>query len=180
MKKVLALISTLLLGASMQAYAITGMTTPSVTTTSAEPHIAVVNVQQVLQQSPKVAELSKKLQDQFKARQEKLDGSQKALQEQLEKFKKDAPTMAAKDRDSLQKKITDDRANLVKEVVAFQQDLNKEQGKVMQGILNQLNGIISGLAKKNNYTLVLDAQAVVFATDAADITKQVSKDFNKQ
>ena len=35
-------------------------------------------------------------------------------------------------------------------------------------------------AKKNNYTLVLDAQAVVYAADSADITKQVAGEFDKK
>ncbi len=177
MKKVLAFISSVVLAVSMQAYAAQDM---SKNVAKPEPKIAVVNVQQVLQQSPKVAELSTKLQNQFKTRQQKLDAAQKALQDELDKFKKDSPTMADKDRDALQKKITDDRAGLVKDVVAFQQDLNKEQGKVMQGILSQLNGIIARLAQQSNYSLVLDAQAVVYASDAADITKQVSKAFNEK
>lgn len=178
MKKVLAFISSILLVISMQAYAATQ--DMSKNPTKSDPKIAVVNVQQVLQQSPKVAELSTKLQNQFKSRQQKLDAAQKSLQDELDKFKKDSPTMSDKDRDALQKKITDDRAALVKDVVAFQQDLNKEQGKVMQGILSQLNNIIARLAQQSNYSLVLDAQAVVYASDAADITKQVSKAFNEK
>ena len=177
MKKVLALVGSILLAGSMAVYA-----APDVKNISKMDltKIAVVNMQQVLQQSPKVAELSTKLQNQFKARQQKLDVAQKSLQDELDKFKKDSATMSDKDRDAMQKKITDDRASLVKDVVAFQQDLNKEQGKVMQGILGQLNDIISKVAKQNNYSLVLDAQAVVYATDAADITKQVSKAFNEK
>ena len=178
MKKVLAFVGSILLAGSMAVYA-----APDASKNISKmdlTKIAVVNMQQVLQQSPKVAELSTKLQNQFKSRQQKLDAAQKSLQDELDKFKKDSATMADKDRDAMQKKITDDRASLVKDVVAFQQDLNKEQGKVMQGILGQLNDIISKVAKQNNYTLVLDAQAVVYATDAADITKQVSKAFNEK
>lgn len=140
--------------------------------------VAVVNVQQVLQQSPRVAELSKKLEAQFKARQTKINDEQKALQDELDKFKKDSPTMSQKDRDATQKKIANDRSVLVKEVVAYQQDLQKEQNKIMQGILNDLNGIVSTIAKAQNYSLVLDSQAVIYATDGNDITKDVAKQFN--
>lgn len=140
--------------------------------------VAVVNVQQVLQQSPRVAELSKKLESQFKARQEKISGEQKSLQDELDKFKKESPTMSQKDRDAMQKKIAADRSDLVKQVVAYQQDLQKEQNKVMQGILGDLNGIVSGIAKTQGYSLVLDSQAVIFASDGNDITKDVTKQFN--
>lgn len=153
---------------------------PTDTTTAAMPalKVAVVNVQQVLQQSPRVAELSKKLESQFKARQTKIADQQKALQDELDKFKKESPTMSQKDRDSMQKKIANDRSDLVKQVVAYQQDLQKEQNKIMQGILNDLNGIVSTIAKAQNYSLVLDSQAVIYATDGNDITKEVTSKFN--
>lgn len=142
--------------------------------------VAVVNVQQVLQQSPRVAELSKKLEGEFKTRQTKINDEQKALQDSLDKFKKDSSTMSQKDRDSVQKKISADRSDLVKQVVSYQQDLQKEQNKIMQGILNDLNGIVSTIAKAQNYTLVLDSQAVIFAADGNDITKDVAKQFNSK
>ncbi|SRR5579883_498409 len=172
MKKVLALVSSVLLIAGTQAYAQTNV--------AGQPNIAVVNVQQVFQQSPKIAELNKKLQSQFKPRQDKLVAAQKDLQDELDKFKKESPTMNQKDRDALQRKIVDDQSSLSKDASAFQQDLAKEQGKIMKSVLAQLNDIISGIAKKDNYSLVLDSQAVIYANDSADITKDVSKEFDKK
>ena len=137
------------------------------------------NVQQIFQQSPKIADLNKKLQAQFKGRQEKLIAAQKSLQDELDTFKKESTTMSQKDRDQMQKKIVDDQTALSKDANTFQQDLSKEQNKIMKGVLTQLNEIISTLAKKSSYTLVLDSQAVVYAADSADITKQVSTAFDK-
>jgi outer membrane protein len=145
---------------------------------AAQIKVAVVNVQQILQQSPRVADLSKKLESQFKGRQTAINNEQKALQDSLDQFKKDSPTMSKSDRDAMQKKIEDNRAELVKKVVAYQQDLQKEQNKIMQGILGDLNGIVSTIAKSQQYALVLDSQAVIFATDGNDITKDVAKKFN--
>lgn len=146
---------------------------------AADMKVAVVNVQQVLQQSPKVADLSKKLENDFKARQNKINDEQKTLQDQLDKLKKESPTMSQKDRDAMQKKIAADRSELVKQVVAYQQDLQKEQNKIMQNILGELNGIVANIAKAQGYGLVLDAQAVIYAVDGNDITKDVAKQFNK-
>jgi outer membrane protein len=185
MKKVLALLSTVLLVASTQVFAaaVASTATPSATpaaattTDTAAPagsaKIAVVNVQQVLMQSTRVADVNTKLQNQFKPRQEKLTAQQKTLQDELDKFSKGSTAMSTKDRDATEKKIADDKAAFLKDAGAFQKDVNAEQNKAMQSILGQLSGIISDLAKKSNYTLVLDSQAVVYASDAADITKQV-------
>lgn len=173
MKKFLALLSSVLLAVGTQAYAAAAQ---DLTTSS----IAVVNVQQVFQQSPKIAELNKKLQNQFKPRQDKLVAAQKSLQDELDAFKKNSPTMSQKDKDAAQKKIVDDQASLAKDASAFQQDLSKEQSKVMKSVLGQLNDIISKIAKKNSYPLVLDSQAVIYSSDSADITKQVASEFDKK
>lgn len=172
MKKVLAMVSSVLLIGGTQAYA------APVTTTSA-PVIAVVNVQQIFQQSHKIADLNKKLQTQFKVRQEKLISAQKSLQDEVDKFKKESTTMSQKDKDAMQKKIVDDQTALSKDATTFQQDLSKEQNGIMKSVLTQLNDIISSIAKKNGYTLVLDSQAVVFTAESADITKQVAGAFDK-
>lgn len=172
MKKVLAFVGSLLLAA--QVYAAGTPTNPSSLT------IAVVNVQQLFQGSPKIADLNKQLQNKFKPRQDKLLASQKSLQDELDKFKKESPTMSQKDKDAMQKKISSDQADLTKEATSFQQDLSKEQNKVMKGVLAQLNDIISSVAKKSGYALVLDSQAVIYSADSVDITKQVSKEFDSK
>lgn len=172
MKKFLTIVTAALL--------VSGTSAMAATTTVSSPNIAVVNVQQLFQQSPKIAELNKKLQAQFKPRQDKLAAAQKELQDELDKYKKDSPTMSQKDKDALQKKIVDDQASLSKDASAFQQDLSKEQNRIMKGVLSDLNGIIAGIAKTSNYTLVLDSQAVIYAVETSDITKDVTKEFDKK
>lgn len=170
MKKVLAILSSFLMMSVVAAHAY-----------AADPasiSIAVVNVQQLFQQSPKIASLNKQLQSKFNARRDKLVTQQKTLETELEKYKKESDTMSQKDKDNLKKKVTDDQATLAKDAAAFQQDLGKEQNAIMKNVLAQLNGIISNIAKKNNYTLVLDSQAVIYSKDSADITKEVSKEFD--
>jgi Skp family chaperone for outer membrane proteins len=69
MKKVLAIVGSILLISGTQAFAEKAA--------SNQPVIAVVNVQQIFQSSPKIADLNKKLQGEFKGRQEKLIAAQK-------------------------------------------------------------------------------------------------------
>lgn len=147
---------------------------------AADMKVAVVNVQQVLQQSPRVAAMSKKLEGQFKGRQTTINAEQKDLQDALDNFKKESPTMTDSQRAATEKKLTDQRADLVKQVVAYQKDLQTEQTKVMQNILGDLNSVVSNIAKTNGYTLVLDSQAVVYPGSSTDVTKDVAKQFNNK
>ncbi len=171
MKKVLAIFSSFLLMGAMASHAYAA-------NQPAQLSIAVVNVQQLFQQSPKIASLNKQLQSKFNSRRDNLVAQQKSLQAELDKYKKESATMSQKDKDALKKKVTDDQAALAKDAAAFQQDLSKEQNAIMKNVLAQLNGIISGIAKKNSYSLVLDSQAVIYSNDGADITKQVSQEFD--
>jgi outer membrane protein len=173
MKKLLLVIASAALIGSASVMAATD-------TTANQPNIAVVNVQQLFQQSPRIAELNKKLQNQFKGRQDDLSSAQKSLQEEVDKYKKDAATMTEKEKDSLQKKIVADQSALSKKYSDFQQDLSKEQNKIMKSVLAQLNDVIKTLAKKNNYLMVLDAQAVIYSAGDNDITKQVQKEFDNK
>jgi outer membrane protein len=172
-KKFGILMSVLLFAASVEVCQAQATTTPQI-------KVAVVNVQQVLQQSPRVAELSKKLEGEFKTRQTKIGEEQQALQTEMDKLKKESPTMSQKDKDSLQKKIANDKAVLLKKVVGYQQDLQKEQNKVMQTVLSDLNGIVSNIAKNSGYVLVLDNQAVIYSGQGNDITKDVADKFNNK
>jgi len=175
MKKILAVSLVCCSIASISAFAADKSTSPS----GVAPVIAVVNVQEIFQQSPRIADLNKKLQNQFKPRQDKLIAAQKATQDELDKFKKDSVTMSAKDKDKMQKKISDDQDALSKDAAAFQQDLGKEQKKILGGVQSDLNNIISSISKENGYNLVLDAQAVVFISgNNNDITKDVMKKFD--
>lgn len=170
-KKVGILVSTLLIVAGAAVC-------QAQTTQAGDLKVAVVNVQQVLQQSPRVAQLSKKLESEFKERQAKIGEEQKGLQDMMDKFKQESPTMSAKDKDAMQKKITSERSALVAKVVAYQQDLQKSQTKIMQGVLSDLNGVVTAIAKSQNYSLVLDAQAVIYSVNGNDITKDVASKFN--
>lgn len=177
MKKLGILAGALLLASGTLTY---GAVASQTADASALSKVAVVNVQQVLQQSPRVAELSKKLEGEFKPRQTKVNEQQKALQDQIDKFEKESPTMSQKDKDAAQKRIAAQRQDLVKQVVALQQDFQKEQNKVMQSILGDVNGIVSSIAKSNNYTIVFDASAVIYSATSNDITKDVAKQFNNK
>ncbi len=175
----------LLVSAALSAALLVGATGAFAadTTTDKTPvtsgSVAVVNLQEIFQQSSHIADLNKKLQDQFKERQEKLVAAQKALQAGSDKYQKESGKMSEKDKTKLQDKISSDQASLSKDADAFQKDLAAEQKKVMGGVLADLNNIITKMAKADHYSMVLDSQAVIYSADSTDITKDVAAQFDK-
>lgn len=170
-KKIAVLTGAVLLAASMGMTVARAASLPDI-------KVAVVDRQQILQQSPRVAAVTKKLETNFKARQAKIGEQQKALQNKMDKFKKESPTMSKKDKDAMEKKISTERSQFMSQVVAYQKDLQAEQGKMVKQIMNDLDNVVSKVAESKHYSLVLEKQAVVYYGSGADITQAVEKAFN--
>lgn len=137
--------------------------------------VAVLDVQQILQKSSKMAAINDQLTKQFKPRQDKLAAAQKVLQDESDDLNKNAATMNANDRNKLQDKIIADKANFEGMAVSFRRDLAAAQNQDLQGFMAKLTGVVNGIAKSDNYDLILQRSGVPFAKDSLDITNQVLK-----
>lgn len=137
--------------------------------------IGLVDMQQILQQSPKVTAASEKLKKQFSPEQNKLMAKQNHLKELTDKLNRDAAVMQPKDKEALQAQIEKEQKDLMQQSQAFQQKAFEAQQKEMQSILANVTGVVKDIAKKKNLGLVVDKGAVVYADDGLDITNDVKK-----
>ena len=140
--------------------------------------IAVVHVQRILQDAPKVAAVNKKLQDEFQPRQDKLSALQKEVQKEVDDLNKNAAIMKEADKIAAQDKANKDRTDFLTQANTLQTDFNKAQTAYMKDIFEALNKVLTAMAKKEGYTLILDSQAVAFADPSLDITSNVLAAFN--
>lgn len=166
MKKVVTLLAALLL-ISTSVYA------------AEIPKVGVIDLPQIMQTSPQVAAINKKLQSQFEPEQQKIMQAQTALRAQADKL---APgnKLADADRKALEKKIADDQKNLQAMVVKFQETVAQAQTQAMKQFMDQINGIVKNIAQKQSLTMVLLKPAVVYANETVDITGQVLSELPKK
>ena len=143
------------------------------------PIVAVVDVQSILQSSPKVAAANKTLQNRFKTEQNNLVTSEKKFQDDAMKFRKDSSVMRKKDRDNLEKKLIDERKALQAKQMEFQQRVMEAQNQEMQKIVGELRSIVNTVANSKGYDMVIQSNAVVYTDKKFDLTEDVSKLFNK-
>jgi outer membrane protein len=137
--------------------------------------IGVVDLRQVLQKSPQMTDLNKKLEAQFKPRQDKIKADEKLLQADVDKLKKDGSTMSKDDVTKLQDKIVKAQSALQAQVGTFQQDLGNAQNQGMQKLLQDAGAIITDMGKKDAYTLIVSKEAAFYAQDSMDLTPKVSQ-----
>jgi outer membrane protein len=135
--------------------------------------VGVVDMQQILQQSPQANALNKQLQNQFQPRQQKLIAAQKNLQSEMDKFNKEGPTMNNADRTKLQNQIMSDRTSFQGMVQSYQQDLSAAQTTAMQKFTSDVQDAVGTVAKQGNYTIIMQRAAAPYADPSLDVTKQV-------
>lgn len=165
----------------------------------AEENIAFINAAYLFQNHPDRQATEQKLDDEFKPQADKLEASKKAIEDKIaaerkkieakvEALQKDAkdpkqrPSELQKREAEINKMQADAEAEINKlveqhdkEAQAFQQAYDQRQAEERTKLLESIQQATNKIAKDKKYTLVLDANSVVYGADGKDITEQVLK-----
>lgn len=141
--------------------------------------IAVVDLQSVLEKSPKLQAVKDTMKKQFASQSKAIESEQEALFKSLDTFRKNKSTLKPKDAEKQQKDLMNRQSQLVKKQQQFSEKVQKAQGEAMTKLYNDLQGVVKAVAKDNKVRVVLLKQAVVVA-DAPDLTPKVEQAFAKK
>lgn len=144
----------------------------------AQSRIAVVDVQHAVMQTEDGIRAQATLKKQFDKSQQELDGKQIELQKAREDIERQSRVLS---REALQKRMEDWQRRMVDlqtVFVEYNKQLQKKQGELTGPIIKKMIGMISRLAKKNGYELVIDKQAAPYARSDLDLTEQVIQMYN--
>ncbi len=147
-------------------------------TARAESKIAVVDVQRAVMATEDGIRAQGTLKKVFDKRQQELDGKQTELQRARDDIEKQSRILS---REALQKRMEDWQRRMVElqtVFVDYNKELQKRQGDLTGPIIKKMIGVISRLAKKNGYELILDKQAAPYARPDLDLTEQVVQIYN--
>jgi outer membrane protein len=142
--------------------------------------IAVVDLNKCIRESLKGKRLYRKLEDKRDVLQKKLSQKEAELKKLQDELKKKAmmlsPEALRKKRKLFERKQQEYRYFLED----AQDELREEEAKGIQKLLTELTKVISNIAKKRGYTLVLEKSkgGVLYNTPKIDITADVIKDFD--
>ncbi len=150
-------------------------TTPAATSFK----IGIIDVRQVLQSSPQVASIQKKLRDEFGARDKQIQEAQQTFQKDAEKLNRDSSVMSATDRTALMQKLQTEQQSLRTMQMNFQRDIYAKQNQEMQGVITKMQAVIAKIAKEQNLNLVISKEAVEYVNQDVDITSQVTKEMGQ-
>lgn len=133
--------------------------------------IAIIDISNIFQQSAKRAEVVKQLEYEFKDRANELEMMEHDLQMKIQMLQRDGATMPVNERNELEKSLIGQREIFSNKAKIFQQDNHTRQSEERDKILNVIYNIVRKVAKKENYDIVIDTNAVVYyGTHVRNIT----------
>ncbi len=141
----------------------------------ANQKIGYVATGPVLAQMAQKNKVNEKLRAEFKDRLSEVERIQKKLKNGLEKLNRDGELMSEAARTKLQRELQSLDADLKLKVTNLREDERKRSGEEQRKLVMSLQKAIQTLAKRESYDLILDGQAVLFASPKDDLSDKLLK-----
>lgn len=136
--------------------------------------VGIIDLPSILQNSTQVQTINKKLQAQFKPQQEQILAAQNKIRGQAVQLAPNATVkLTSAQQEELKKQMMDEQKSLQSMIVKFQQEVGQAQETAMKTFMAKIDAAVKTVAQKDKLDLVLLKPAVVFASDATDVTQQV-------
>lgn len=152
---------------------IVGLSLAMATSAAVQAKVGVVNVGEIFQKMPEREAIAKQLDKEFSGRIAELQKLEKELQTDIQKIQKDGAKMKAADRTKLETTINTKREAFAKKAEAFENDNRRRQGEERNKLLAKIQKAVEAVAKKEQYTVIVDVNAIAYADPATDITSKV-------
>ncbi|MGI2259587.1 OmpH family outer membrane protein [Shewanella sp. GXUN23E] len=153
-----ALMTLVMLGAPLMAHA---------------EKIAVVDMAAVFDQLPQREQIAKQLEREFGDRMASVKKLQEELRSMAEKNQRDGALMSETQKTEALRKMESMQSELQLKGKALDEDLRRRQGEEQNKLLGEIQKVISSVAQKGKYDIVLQRGAAVYVKPDADISKQV-------
>ncbi len=144
--------------------------------------IATVNFQQALNEVEQGKKAKAALQAEFDAKQKKLAMQQDELKKMQDEVQKQGSVLS---QDALAQKQKDFQAKLMdmqKNMASYRDDLVQKEGKMTAEILQNMKTLVSEVAQKEGYTLVVESSqdAILYAKTKDDLTQKMIGMYNQR
>ncbi|MCC4799307.1 molecular chaperone [Enterovibrio norvegicus] len=137
--------------------------------------IGYVSTGPVIAQMAKQSNVSEKLRREFKDRIAEVERLEGKLKKGVDKLKRNGELMSDKERTKLQRELQSLDADYKLKVNNLKEDERKRSAEEQRKLIEKLQKAIASLAKKEGYDMILDRQAVLFASPKDDLSEKVLK-----
>ena len=152
---------------------------PVVSAFAAPLKIGVFDIQEIMKTSNATRSYAEALQKDIKAKRDALKEKAAELKQMEDKLK-NSKDMSAEDRENLSDKIVIGASDLKHDEQDTSMEIKQMNQNLTQKALSQIGGIITRIAKKGKYSIILEKRAagVVYFTKKMDITPEIISIYN--
>lgn len=140
----------------------------------ADLKVGVVNIAAVLEKAPQAEKAKKRLEQEFKPRDNKLVSQQKEIQSLQEKLKKDAAVMGESQRNKVENELQDKIRDAKRSQQEFSEDFNARRNDELGKLQRRIVEAIKSIAKEQEFDLIL-TDGVIYSSPQMDITSQLQQ-----
>ena len=140
--------------------------------------VGYVDMQRALNETEDGRKAKEKLKKDFDQKQKELDEQQNQLKKEIEDLDKKRSLLSP---DKVREKEAELRAKLEKVQSTYmrhQQDLSGKEQKETAKIFERMTKIISEIAAAENFSMIVDRSALVFAKPHLDLTNELIRRYN--
>jgi outer membrane protein len=143
--------------------------------------IGWINLQETLNVTKPGKKAKEKLESEKAEKQKQVDKEKDAFKKKVEELNKKRVVMKPDAYEAKRAELEQEYMGLQEKFLGMQQDLVKKEAMLTQEIFEQAAGIIDSIAKRDNYTIILEKteSALLYAYPAGDITKEVNDRLDK-
>ncbi len=147
-----------------------------------EVKIATVDMQKALQSVDSGKRAKAQLEKDFNAKKKDLQTEEAAIRKATEEFKKQSLVMNDEARAKKQGELQERIMKFQELTARSQMEIQQKEKELTQPIVSKLRNVISDLAKKRSYTVVLEKNEnnVLYSLEKDDLTGDVISTFDKQ
>lgn len=149
------------------------------TASAKEMKIGLVDVQEIVAKLPQTTSIQNSLKTEFEGRIAEVQKLEKDIAFNQEKLKRDGATMNDQQKKTLQAEMEKQMRSYEQLARPLDEDYRKRQGEERNKLMGLVKTAIDSIAKKDNYDLILNAQAGVFVKPEYDISEAVIAQVSK-
>jgi outer membrane protein len=132
-----------------------------------------VNTERILREAAPAQRAQKKIEAEFKKRDEELAKVASDLKKQQDDLEKNGVTMSEAQRRQKERDFGEMNRDFQRKQREFREDLNQRRNEELAQVVQQANGVIRQIAEQEKYDIIF--QDAVFASARIDITERVIK-----
>lgn len=147
---------------------------------AAEIKVGFIDMQKAIQETATGKKAKKELEDEFNKKKKELEKREADIKKMGEDFEKRSMAMNEDARMKKQQEIQGQMRQYQEMAAKSQMEIQKRERDLTQPIVTKLKGIIEDIAKKEDFTMILEKseQSVMWAKREVDLTDRVIKEYD--